>query len=401
MIEYREYQPGDAEGYLRIHDQAFPPISLDYWQEWSKGPATAAVAVEDGRVVGAVPFHLRDFRLRADVTVPVAFEYSVCVDESLRDRGVGSGMMAAAKRFLRGRCLAMMVFRGGEQSLGYRYYARNGHHDLLYIRPWVLRIRPPVSAQAVLRCSWEDFLGWEAEAVEVFRSAYAAYGGHPQRRPGFYAPALTTPQFLEVPLDLSVLYLRQNGTSGPLLGYAILGQERNEPTLRLLEVATLGGNQAYALPLLASYANMAADRHLDACVDMPDSAPYAGLLAPLGFESTPRSQSSQMIMCHALDPEGLAAACWRESPATAGLEVLAWTPERQVTLHRAIATPRHKVILEMKEETLTRLVCARLDLVAAWREERVTAVGASPADIEAIAEALPFQAWTADYLEYI
>jgi len=403
-IEYREYRPEDAESFLRLHDSVFPRLSSEFWQVWSRGPVTAAVALMDGEVVGAVPFHFRDFRVRPDAVVRVAFEYSVCVREDLRSKGVGSRLMATAKEFLRGRCHAMMVYRGDEQSPGYRFYARNGHHDLIYLRPWTYEgssIAPP---HMVGRQSYEEFLAREADALAVFASAYDTYGGYPARHPGYYGPAVNTTQYNEVPLDLTVLHVAGCTANEPSLrGYAIVGEEKLRPTLHLLEIAALGNDLSIALPLLSAFASMAgeSDEALPASALLPDSSPYVPVLRALGFRQTPRAQSAMMVMAYLLDPEGMARTLWRENEAAASMTVMAWTPRRQLVLHRAAEGNGKEIILEMKEDALTRLLFGRLDLRSAVHQERVTAVGAEPSDIEAIAQALPFTPWAYHHLDYI
>jgi hypothetical protein len=54
----------------------------------------------------------------------------------------------------------------------------------------------------------------------------------------------------------------------------------------------------------------------------------------------------------------------------------------------------------MKESTLTRLLFSRLDLQAAVADERVTAMGAGEAEIQAVAGALPYTPWAYHYLDY-
>ena len=118
MIEAREYQPQDAPGYVEVHNSVWSgdlAIDIEIWERWCQQPTTAAIALEDGKVVGAVPFHLRDFVVRPGLVIRAAFEYSVCVYERLRSQGVGSKMMQAAKQFLPAQADVMMVYRGGER----------------------------------------------------------------------------------------------------------------------------------------------------------------------------------------------------------------------------------------------------------------------------------------------
>jgi GNAT superfamily N-acetyltransferase len=189
----REYRPEDGPGYLRVHAQAFPPLTLDYWERWTRVPTTASIALLDDEVVGAVPFVFRDLVVRPGVVVRVAWEYSVCVAAQMRDTGIGSKLMTEAKRFLPGRCVAMMVYRNTERSAGYRYYARNGHHDLLYARAW--RRAPSASGfpEGVRRVQWETFLRDEARYRARYVEAHAIHGGSPVRIPGFYGPGFLLP----------------------------------------------------------------------------------------------------------------------------------------------------------------------------------------------------------------
>jgi len=55
----------------------------------------------------------------------------------------------------------------------------------------------------------------------------------------------------------------------------------------------------------------------------------------------------------------------------------------------------------MKEDSLTRLLFARLDLQAAVRQELVTVVGGTESDVTPIARALPFAPWAYHHLDYI
>ncbi len=391
-IVCREYRPEDAAGYLRVHDEAFPAMPTGYWERWTRGPTTASVAMVDGEVVGAVPFVFRDLVVRPGVTVRVAWEYSVCVAARLRDSGVGSRLMTEAKRFLPGRCVAMMVYRNDERSAAYRYYARNGHHDLLYARAWSRTEPAPAWPAGVQRIGWESFLSREARYRALFTDAYAVYGGFPQRVPGFYGPAVDTPQYNEVPVTLTVLDAGE-------AGYLIAGRE--DATLHLMEIVVPDNDVHCAVQLLAGFTALAGESGARPVVMTDDGAPSVMALRAAGFKPEGRDGDPMMIMAHVLDPETLAATVWREDAATAGLEVTAWTPEREAVLHRAASSPVRRVRLEMKEDALTRLLFCRLDLRAAVAQEIVTTPDATDAEVRAIAAALPFTPWVYHYLDQI
>jgi predicted N-acetyltransferase YhbS len=398
-ILYREYQPEDAASFVRLHNAVFPPVTEAYWQEFSRQPTTAAVALIDGEVVGTVPFHLRQFQLRPGVVVPVAWEYSVCVREDLRDQGVGSRLMATAHAFFRGRCPVMCVYRGGERSDGYRYYARAGHHDLLYARSWLWRGPGRPLPAGVAAHPWDDLLAREAEVLAVYAAAYGACGGYPVRHGGYYEQAVRTPQYAETPLALSALVVHD--AAGALNGYAVLGAEGEHGPLQLLEIAVRPEAAAAWQPLLAGFQALTGQQERVALAQVGSLAPYRGALLALGFEPGSRERSSTMIMAHLVDAEALAQAVWAEAESTAGLEVRVFTPARDVCLHSPRGQARRSVLLEMKEETLARLLMGRLDLAAAYAQEIVTSPDADAATIAAIGAALPFTPWAYHYLDFV
>jgi LmbE family N-acetylglucosaminyl deacetylase/GNAT superfamily N-acetyltransferase len=337
----REYRAEDGPGYLRIHDEAFPPVPDGYWPRWTQGSlTTASVAELDGEVVGAVPFVFRDLVVRPGVTVRVAWEYSVCVAARLRDRGVGTKLMTEAKRFLPGRCVAMMVYRNTERSAGYRYYARNGHHDLLYARAWKgTEAGAPAWPEGVQRVSWEEFLSDETRYRPLWAFAYATYGGSPARTPGFYAPAVDTPQYNEVPVTLTVLEMGETG-------YLIAGRERDASALHLMEIAAHDQDLAVMARLLAGFVALADETGAQPVAMTNDAAPVVPALRAAGFLPDGRGGDPMMIMAHLLDPEALARAVARTPPHPTGRHRL--DAGREVILHRAAgpAAARH---LEMKE----------------------------------------------------
>ena len=82
------------------------------------------------------------------------------------------------------------------------------------------------------------------------------------------------------------------------------------------------------------------------------------------------------------------------------MKLTLWTPEFQfVALEGQSGGP--DVTLEMKDDVLTRLLLARLDVPSALREERITAYGADPGLLRQITAALPFCPWIYHHLDDI
>ncbi len=398
-IECRRYRREDAAGWMALHKTHFPPIAEDFGREWShRDDVTVSVAARGDEVVGVVPFHLRDFRIGPQAVIRAGFEHAVMVEESLRDQGIGSRMMTAAKQFLPDLCDVMMVYRGAERSDGYRFYARTGHHDLTYLRPTVLEQPQPAETAGVRRGDADLLLQREAEFLAVYHSAYRAWSGYPVREPGYWSWAFSSAIYNMHPVEFIVLYLEDQGQ---VTGYAVAGLDPKGTRLTLLEIATADEDQAAAGLLVEAVGALAAENRCPAHTYACDLSPYTHTLWDKGFRPSPRGSSSMMIMAHVLDPAALAGKVWQENAEARPLEVSIWTPEREAVIHPSDGTPSRSVTLEMKEDALTRLLLARLDLVSAVRQELVTVAGAQEGDVEAIARALPFAPWVYHQIDYI
>lgn len=395
-IEFREYRDEDAQGFLRLHDSRWRAIPPEFWRQWSGRPeVTASMALLDGEVVGQIPYHIREFVLRPGLAVPVAQEYSVIVAEEMRGRGIGSRLVAEAERFLADRCPVMMVYRGGERTPGYRFYQRTGHYDVAYHRLWVLGEGTPGEPPQVHCAEVDTLLAREAEVLEVFRSAYGSRGGFPRRRPGYYREALGSVIYCEAPGEFRFLYLEE---AGKLIGY-LLCLETEGKGARVLEVATRDGGLEPAEVLLRGAAGRARALGIPISVRKPDESVYAEALRRAGFVQVPRGEGSMMTMAHVFDPAGLARRVLAVTGGALAVEVVVWTPAREAVLNPNQGRSR-RVILEMKEHDLARLLLCRLDLLEAVREERVTVVGTRE-DAEAVAQAFPFSPWDYQDLDYI
>ncbi|NPV07646.1 MAG: GNAT family N-acetyltransferase [Anaerolineae bacterium] len=398
-ITCREMRPQDVSSWLAVHSTHFPPLTEEAGFRWAaREDVTAILALRGSEPVGAVPFHLRDFRVNPQAAVGAGFEHAVLVKESLRDQGIGSRMMDVAKEILLGRCDAMMVYRGAERSAGYRFYARNGHHDLAYLRPFVLdqpRLQPTTKAE---RSGRELLLEREGEFLAVFDSAYGRYGGFPSRRPGYYKDAFSSAYFDMIPHEFVLIRVEEQGA---LQGYALISRELAHGRAQLLELATRGGDSTAAHAVLQEAVTLASEWGVGLRTFATDCSPYARTLLGLGFRPVPRSESSMMIMGYVLDPASLASKVWQENEEAEGLEVEVWTPLREAVIHRPSGRATGRVTLEMKEDSLTRLLLSRLDLMAAVRQDLVTVVGGNDREVDAISRALPLAPWAYHHLDYI
>jgi GNAT superfamily N-acetyltransferase len=400
QLVYREYRVEDRESLVKLHNTAFPPVTVEYWQEWDKQDITASVALMGDEVVGCVPFHIREFVVRPGVTVRAAFEYSVCVREDLRSSGIGSQLMECAAKFLRGRADVMMVYRGGELSRGYRYYARNHHYDVVYIRPCRWQTPATKPSRHVGAHDIAEMYRREPEVIEVFNSCHGQFGGYPLRRSGHYRmmPYMMShnANWEEVKHDWRFLELTHNGQ---LMGYLLAGLGYESKQWRVVEWAARDGDLTIAGTLVDHAATFAQGAPLS--FHLAEHDPLRRLMVNRGAMPAERANSSLMIMAKTFDPERLGKMVWDPDAELPETEVRVWSPLRNACIYTGPGETERRIVLEMKEDILTRLLLSRLDLEQACRQELVTAIGATDRELASIAQALPFCAWIHQNIDYI
>ena len=390
--QFREYQPEDADAVRDVLNVVFSRahMSPGSWARWTASDFTAPVALLDGVAVGAIPLHRRTLRVAPDAEAVAWVEHRVGVREDLRDQGFGSGMQSAAKEFLPGRGDVLFVYRGAERTDGYRFYDRNGLHDVAYIRHYAL---PPTEADAS-GTRWlgeEEFLAGDAQWLLIFHNCYGRFGGYPQRRPGYLRDIIRSETWREAMRhDFRYCVAEEHGQP---VGYLVLGQR--DDAQHVMELAVRDGSAARVRRLLAAARALGQPVH---CRVSP-ATPMEDAVRELGAPCPPR-EHAMMIMIHVLDVESAARKVWRDVPALGDAEVRVWTPLREGILHRP-ERPARTLTLELKEHMLSRLLMRRLNVAAAVAEERITLCGARPGDAEALAEALAPCPWVYHQIDYL
>jgi len=395
--EFREYRAEDADAVRDLLNAVFAKawMTPESWAQWTAEDWTAPVALVDGRIAGAIPLHRRAYRVAPGAEVVAWVEHRVGVAEELRGRGLGSGMQCSAREFLQGRGDVLLVYRGHERSDGYRFYERNGLHDVSYI--FTVTLEPGDAAADGVR--WLDadaFLAREPEWLALFEGCYAGFGGFPARHPGCLR-RLCTKGIWDTAIRTYLAFAVLEEAGGPA-AYAIIGQRDpswNDPALSLMEIAARGASVERMARLLD--AARARGRPLRCRVST--AAPLAQAIRQLGVGLPPRERSS-MIMVHVLDIASAGRKVWRDVPELRDVEVRVWTPAREGVLHAAASAAR-SVTLELKEPMLSRLLMRRLDVAIALAEERMTLCGGRPGDAEALARALPPCPWVYHQIDYL
>ncbi|MES2308701.1 MAG: GNAT family N-acetyltransferase [Verrucomicrobiota bacterium] len=396
--QYREFVPSDLEGVLGVRNAIFAPITEQDWHREAQMSASLALD-ETGSIVGAIPLSFRDFRAGEGLILKTVFENAVGTREELRGKGVGAQMISSAKNFLQGRCDALFLYRGAERSDGYRFYIKTGHQDLHYSRTFKLE-RPQKTGRGLstVKKGVEEILPKEPLLLEVFESAFFGFGGFRERGVGYYRFALEGLIYAAHPHEFYIIEFEKNEV---LQGYAIVGirqKTKLDGSLHVMEFATRNRSLEVADELFLAIADFASEKELSVTFATSDTSPYRSLLKAKGYDE---SERHQMVMTQILDYPALARKSWIPRDRLRGMEIKVWTPSRDFLLQEGSGISSKKILLEMKDDILGRLLNRRLRLKEAIAMELVTVLGADEMDIEEMAKALPYVPWIYHEIDYI
>ncbi len=395
-IIYRFYTPQDLPQTLELVNRIFqhtnPRIPADRWARLEAGDHVTVVAEEHDRIVGAIPFDLREFRLRPGLSIRGAFAHCVGVDETLRGLGVGSQMMAFARREFGRFCDALFVYTGGEGHPPYTFYQGSGFADLHYSRRYIHSGQVTAMPGDVTAVPLDPAALVEAELDSVYQAAYGDRGGFPPRGLGYWQRALDSVIYVQMPRDF---YLARCERAGRLLGYALWGERTQGHMAQgalILELAARPGHAGVVAGLLRAVLAGAAARDIrEVSIYASQHHPALPELAMLGFRPEERDRAT-VLAGQVLDPP----RHWRHLAGDGAPTLHIWTPKRRLDLPGQGPT----TTLEMKEDTLQRLLLCREDLETALESERITSPS-WPLPVEALQQAFRPAPWVHHHIDWI
>lgn len=395
---YRQMRPEDIESTLALRNEVFSdhPLSAS---DWEKDDVLASLALLNNQVVGTIPLVPRRLVIAPGMIVRASFENSVGTRADLRNRGIGTGMIASARHFLHERAESLFVYRQDERSSGYRFYVKTGHYDLMYTRCYHLLHpqRGPLQLEDILTGS-EAICTKADELLPLFLSTYGQFGGFPQRHEGYWRRVLfSSVIFAEIPTNFYLIQDCQN--DGALIAYAIVGIPKgNADRVQIMEMATHGRDLALAARMLARVSSFAAERGLPVEMELSDEDPFVSALLLVGFEAEARGM---ILMGQLIDPSAFFQQYWRQRVKLfdRGLRVVT---EAKNYLLITPASSYPVLTLEMKESTFHRWLLGRIDLPARLREGTVTAYGTnSDVIFQAIGKAISSTSWAYHRLDWL
>lgn len=387
-----EYDPEEVDEVLPFRNAIFNDIGRAQWEAMG---CTAVVARDGEELVGFIPLQYREQCLRPGLTVPVVYENAVGVGEGRRGQGIGSRMIDTAAGFMRDRVDALFVIRGGERSEGYRFYRKTGHGDLSYMRFNNLppEVHWPAAEEAGIevldRARWLEL---EPQLLALYERRYGRFGGGWQRGPGYWQRILDG----HVYRDRKWWLIVQDAGPDSVRGYLVASYGLWDASPDLMVYEVVGEDDAAVVQLLR-YARGLTEGERFRVPYVSLANPIRPLLREMGFEE---SESSPHIMARILRPDRIFQRLAAGSNLLNALSLTVATPHRALAVN-APPEPRYTVRLEMKESTLSRLFCCRLDLEVALEMEMVRWNGRDLALKRALCDLFAFADWVQWFTDYV
>lgn len=396
-ITFREYTPDDAEDLLEIRNAIFPPLTVQQWRK-TEHENTASMAYEGDEVVGAIPLEYRTFKLAPGCDISVCFEHAVGTREDMRGRGIGSGMIQKAREFLQDHCEMLLVYRGAERSIGYNFYVKSGHVDLIYMRggTWDPNESPPSASDNCSAGDLDDLLAQSEDIHPVYQAMYGDIGGFPPRSDaGYWQRAMSRGIYMVIP---QITHFIRYPAEGDIEAYLILGQrtgERADQPWIVQEAASSSGPEALR-EVFNTAGAMAADEDKTIQWSMQWEHPLRDFAADMGFETELRGM---MIMGQVLAPQRLFKKACVDESLVEDLRIRVWTPTTDYVLYEG-PQAKTEVTIEAKDWAMIRLLARRLDLAGCVAQDIVTVHNGTLDIIERITSALPYNPWCYHAIDY-
>lgn len=394
---HREIRAVETGAAVALRNTSFAPITVAAWGSFAGLTAIVARAPQ-GVLGGVLPLMTRLLVVAPGRTLATAWEHSVCARGDVRGQGIGSGMVAEARRVMRGRVDALCLYRGDETSAGYRFYVRNGHHDLLHVRRWRREVPAVATVDGfTVESDHAAIIGAESDLSRVFAQAHQEHGGYIAKTRGWLAASVGSFYHTAHPQEFRLVRVER---AGILVGYAIVARAllaSDASHARVLEIAAPANDRATWDRLLTGVAVVAASWGQPLECAASDESPAAPQLERCGYVPDRRSL---IVMGTVLDHTDFARRQVNFAAWLAEVRVEALTPTGDHVLHEPMNAIR-TIRLECAVATLTRLLLSRVDFTAALRDGRITTSCRDEGLLAALAATFPRTPWCYHAFDYL
>jgi len=387
------------------------PLTPQIWEAMEAQDHVTYLACDDDDVVGALPLTMRDLVISPGLAVRAAFAHMVSVEESHRGAGLGSRLMRESLRALGHTCDMVCVYIGREGRAPYRFYERAGYRDLMYVYRYDALAEYQSDGERVRFYPAGEVRALSSDLLRCFTSCYPRQAGFPFREAGFWHRALRSVIFDQGPKPVGLLALPADGR---MEGYALLAREGS--LLSIMELATRNADANVARRLLRGARGIAQKEGLERVIIYCSvKYPFVNVLEELGWERGSRevrsspanaesadvSETHRILCARVLDVKGVAQRSWPDDDDPEGVSLRVWTSSTGPVMLHTSAPNGRSVNLEMKEETLQRLVLRRLHLGQSIEAELVTVQSGTPYDIDVVAQRFSPSPWMYFELDFI
>jgi len=410
-ITYRTLLPQDIPAAVELINQVDFGGSLtnDLWQAMETQDHVTCLAWEGQRLAGAIPFTLRNVLIAPGRVVRSAFAHMVSVHADYRNQGLGSKLMNWSLNCLDQYCDLVGVYTGCEGHAPYRFYERCHFYDLAYAYRYDHPVTVNPQTVEINLVPPAEIIRYSMDLSDCFLSCYPDQAGFPRREIGFWKLALNSIIFHQ---GIEMVGMLTCQAAGILQGYAMLGREANK--LKILELATRSANEKVAQDLLIKVNHLADNLNLQQVVIyLTQPAPFTSLLQRSGWTRGMREvikpddeQNDDQWMKHFIlvgritNYQRIGQASL-QSEDSIDFNIRVWTSQTGGIWLRHAPGVQRLVNLEMKEETLARLLLHRLDLLANIEADLVTVQAGAQDDLLFLQNCFKPCPWLYFDLDYI
>ncbi|WP_417454757.1 GNAT family N-acetyltransferase [Kiloniella sp.] len=138
MFEFRKFTPCDKGELLALIERSDSTPRTD--ATWDGNPMTACLAFESGRLIGAVPFEKRTFKITNEHHTQMLWVSAAHVDPPYRSQGIGQQLLDNTISLFGKNFDSFGVYREDESSKAYKWYEKNNFIPLLPILAYKKKI---------------------------------------------------------------------------------------------------------------------------------------------------------------------------------------------------------------------------------------------------------------------
>lgn len=283
MITVRAYNDQDLDAVLALVRRS---DSTDRTNEtWVGNDMTAMLALEDGRLIGIIPFEKRRIVLDGQTKINALWVSAAHVEPDYRSQGIGTRLDNAIKDEFFPEFQAVFVIREDAQSAAYRWYKKLGYQHLSNIFSLKLDIVPAKNNVAfALLETLQEFKNYGVKLKRCFDAHIGSCGGYPDRDEQFWGKKIDVHYYREYYKYKIVAIEGKKGNE--VEAYAFLGQTSMRDGIDRFDILEIivPEDEKIGTDLLNAVLSYARQMHCrELRIQLAEHDPLVGWFKGLGF----------------------------------------------------------------------------------------------------------------------